>query len=322
MNEYDITFPCMGTTVRLLVGPPATPSAPPAEEAAQRVRAWLENYDRLLSRFRADSELSRLNADPRDVVPVSPVVAAALRAAIWAARASDGLVDPTLARELETAGYARSRAGATAESLPDALAWAPPRAPACPNPRATWQLVEVDGANGTVRRPPGVRFDTGGTGKGLAADAAVELLAGYSRFLIDCGGDIRVGGPAAAAAPYRIEVEHPLSHRRPYALLLRRGAVATSGLDARLWRTGGGGFAHHLLDPATGRPAWTGLIGATALAPNALMAETLAKAALLSGPEVGRLVLEGHGGRLVHDSGRSELVGPLRVDFHLREAAA
>ena len=67
-------------------------------------------------------------------------------------------------------------------------------------------------------------------------------------------------------------------------LRLATGAVATSGLNVRLWRRADGTPAHHLLDPATGDPAWTGVVGATALAPTALEAETLAKAALLSGP--------------------------------------
>ncbi len=79
----------------------------------------------------------------------------------------------------------------------------------------------------------------------------------------------------------------------------------------RIWRDADGRYAHHLLDPATGEPAWTGLIGATALGDTAVEAETLAKAALLSGPEGGREVLAERGGLLVHDSGRVETVGPL-----------
>ena len=69
------------------------------------------------------------------------------------------------------------------------------------------------------------------------------------------------------------------------------GAVATSGLNVRIWRRADGRYAHHLLDPATGEPAWTGLVGATALGATALEAETLAKAALLSGPDGRRELL-------------------------------
>ena len=101
-------------------------------------------------------------------------------------------------------------------------------------------------------------------------------------------------------------------------LRLGSGGVATSGLNVRIWRDAEGRFAHHLLDPASGEPAWTGLVGATALADTALEAETLSKAALLSGPEGGRQVLADRGGLLVHDDGRVELVGPLAVAPRVR----
>jgi thiamine biosynthesis lipoprotein len=76
-----------------------------------------------------------------------------------------------------------------------------------------------------------------------------------------------------------------------------------------VWQRPGGGHSHHLLDPATGEPAWTGLTAATALASTALEAEALAKAALLSGPEGARRILAAAGGVVIHDSGDSERVG-------------
>ena len=91
-------------------------------------------------------------------------------------------------------------------------------------------------------------------------------------------------------------------------LLLAGGGVATSGLARRVWATPGGP-AHHLIDPATGAPAWTGLISATALAPTALHAEAIAKAALLRGPAGARRLLRARGGVLVHDDGTVERVG-------------
>jgi thiamine biosynthesis lipoprotein len=90
------------------------------------------------------------------------------------------------------------------------------------------------------------------------------------------------------------------------------GAIATSGLDVRLWRDEAGRVAHHLLDPSTGQPAWTGVIGATALAPTALEAETLAKTALLSGPARALRVLSRHGGLVVREDGDVVPVGCLR----------
>src|SRR5207344_137661 len=177
---------------------------------------------------------------------------------------------------------------------------------------------EVDDEARTITRPPGVRFDTGGSGKGLAADLIANRLRGYSRFIVDCGGDIRIGGAGALVEPYEVMVEHPQTGSHDYVLKLGSGGVATSGLNVRIWRGPDGRYAHHLLDPATGEPAWTGLIGATALGDTAVEAETLSKAALLSGPDRGRKVLAERGGLLVHDEGRVETVGPLAAPPRIR----
>jgi thiamine biosynthesis lipoprotein len=100
-----------------------------------------------------------------------------------------------------------------------------------------------------------------------------------------------------------------------------RGGVATSGVHERLWQRDDGRFAHHLLDPASGEPAWTGLVAVTAVAPSALEAEVLAKAALLSGPVAARRVLRRGGGVLQHDDGRVEVLAPAPVVRLPRPAA-
>jgi FAD:protein FMN transferase len=312
MSEHDLSFSCMGTTIRLLVGAPLDPRQLTPADAAASARAYLDEFDRRLSRFRAGSELCALNGDPRRAVPASQLLRAAVGAALWAARESDGLVDPTLVGALERAGYAGSRAGLRPAPLALALAAAPPRRPARPDPQAAWRQVEIDERTGLIRRPPGLRIDSGGTGKGLAADAVARSLQGYSRFVVDCGGDVRIGGPAAEAEPYEVEVEHPITRERAHIVQVGSGGIASSGVNSRLWQTEAG-YAHHLLDPSSGEPAWTGLVGTTALAPSALEAETLAKTALLLGPEGARRLLASKGGLLVHDSGAVELAGPLRA---------
>jgi thiamine biosynthesis lipoprotein len=115
-----------------------------------------------------------------------------------------------------------------------------------------------------------------------------------------------------------VEVADPFTGETAFRLWLGDGAVATSGIDARLWRRPDATYGHHHIDPARGEPAWTGLVSATALAPTALEAETLAKAALLSGAAAGRRLLARDGGLLVHDDGAIELAGPLA---RLRRAA-
>jgi thiamine biosynthesis lipoprotein len=320
MSEHDLSFEAMGSEIRLLVGEPLEPGLPSPEEAAARVRDYVLAFDAHLSRFQPDSQLCRLNADPRDEVPASPLLCSAVAAGRWAAERSGGLVDPTMLAPLEDAGYRTSLKGVCPAPLGDALACAPARRAAQPGARSRWREIAVDSTRGVIRRPAGVRIDSGGSGKGLCADIVAQMLSGYSRFVVDCGGDLRVGGPAARTTPYRVEVEHPLTRECAATIPAGSGGVATSGINSRVWRLPGGGFAHHLIDPSTGRPAWTGLVSATALAPTTLEAETLAKMALLLGPSGARRALRTRGGAIVHDDGRVELIGRLKHEplLHLR----
>jgi thiamine biosynthesis lipoprotein len=311
---HETEFDAMGCRIRLIVGGPVGEAPRTPERAAEDARRWLMDFDARMSRFRPDSELCALNRDERADVPASALLRATVRAGVWAAERTDGLVDPTLTGELERIGYATSRAGALPASLEDALAAAPTRRPARPSRAARWRDVQVLDAAGIIRRPGGIRLDSGGAGKGLAADAIAHRLSGYERVAVDCGGDVRVAGAATRSEPFDIEIEHPLTGGTAHAFRLGDGAIATSGLGTRIWQTPGGGFAHHLIDPATGEPAWTGLIQATAIASTALEAETLSKAALLSGPDAARDILMPLGGALIHDSGEVELVGALRPE--------
>jgi len=285
---HERSFPSMGTAVRLLASVPG-----PLPDTGAEV----ERLAALFTRFDARSELCAFNADPRAVVPASADLRAAVRAALRGAELTGGLADPTLLGALERAGYTRSLTGVPRTPLRRALAAAPPRRPAQPHPAAAWRQVIVDDEDGTIARPPGLRLDLGGSAKGFVADRAAALLG--APCAVDCGGDMRVRGA------HEVRVAHPFGGEPAAVIALSDGAVATSGIDARLWGRAG----HHLLDPATGAPAWTGVVSATALAPTAAEAEALAKAALLSGPEAGGELLARHGGGvLVLDDGSTDLV--------------
>jgi thiamine biosynthesis lipoprotein len=294
VERVDESFRALGSTARIAV------AAPGARVLLARARAEIHAFEACASRFRPDSELCALNADPRRAVPASPRLRAAVAAALWAARESGGLVDPCLLDELEAAGYDCSFD--TWGAADDIGAAAPPDvpAPARPHAAARWRFVSVDDERGVIERPPGLRLDLGGSGKGHVADRVAAIVGSAPEWLVDAGGDVRVGGER------EVRVAHPL-HAEPAAVLrLADGAIATSSVVRRSWRTANGGAAHHLLDPATGRPAWTGLLSVTALAPTTLDAETLAKAALLSGPDGARRILARHGGLAIHDDGEVE----------------
>jgi FAD:protein FMN transferase len=163
----------------------------------------------------------------------------------------------------------------------------------------------VDAARSTVTLPAGVGFDPGGIGKGLAADLLVgELLArGAVGACANLGGDLRVDGDAPGGGPWVVDVGHPLRREPAATVGLRRGAVATSSRTRRAW--GPRRDRHHLIDPATGRPARTGVAAATVVAAEGWQAEVLAKAAFLAGLPEGLRLLESTGtdGLLVDDQG-------------------
>ena len=292
--EHDHSFDVFGTQARLLV---IAGTADAVARIATLERRLRDMHERL-TRFAPGSELNRLNADPRAVVPVSDELGRAVTAALDVARASRGLVDPTLEPELVAAGYATSFRDREPAALETALSHAPRRRPARAGRPGRWRQV-CTGA-GTVRRPPGLRLDLGGSAKGLAADLCAAALSGEHAYAVDLGGDVRIGGTARVQR--LVTVEHPFTGDTAHGFAVAAGAVATSGIARRTWPVPGG-YAHHLIDPSTGRPAWTGVVQATALAPTALEAEMLAKLALLSGPARGIEVLERHGGVLIADSG-------------------
>jgi FAD:protein FMN transferase len=289
-------FRCFGCDCGVLVIGD-TPRAG-ARAGAQAARDRLLELHGRFSRFLADSELSRLNRDVRARVPVSPTMARLAEAVRDAGAATGGLVDATLLGELEQAGYA-SELGA-ALPLPLALALAPPRHAASPSRKAGWALLDVDREQSWIARPPGLSIDSGGLGKGLFADLLAEQLAAHESFAVDCGGDLAIGG--SVARERRLDVQSPFDGTIIHSFHVSATGVATSGIGRRSWLGSDGRPAHHLLDPGSGRPAFTGVVQATALAPSALLAEVHAKAAVLSGPERAPAWLR-WGGVLVFDDG-------------------
>jgi thiamine biosynthesis lipoprotein len=294
-------FACFGGICEVRVGGPG------GATAAARARVQLLAWHRRFTRFDPASELARLNDDPRAAVPARPTMLALADAIGQAGALTGGLVDATLAPAALAPGDAAPAGPAAPPArceaapraglpLPLALKLAPRRRPAQPSPTAGWRAVRADHAAGAVHRPPGIALDSGGLAKGLFADLIADELATFPSFVVDCAGDLRIGGRR------RVDVRGP-GGDVVHALVLAGGGVATSGISRRSWLDDRGRPAHHLLDPATSRPAFTGVVQATAVAPTALEAEARAKAALLAGP-AGAAGWLPHGGVLVLDDGR------------------
>lgn len=245
-------FLAMGTEIELLLDAPAGERA---EQALDRAESEFERLEQVMSRFRDDSELSRLNRDGR-IDGASPDLARVVELALAARERTGGRFDPTVHDAVVAAGYDRTFADVPSEAAGPA-----------PSPSPCGGSVGVDGL--TIELGPGTRLDLGGIGKGYAVDRVAELLALAGPCLVNAGGDLAVRGGA-----------WPVGVTAGLTLELSRGAIATSGRDRRRWRVGGTEM-HHLIDPATGSPADGDLVSVTVVADSAADAEVLAKAAFL-----------------------------------------
>jgi thiamine biosynthesis lipoprotein len=247
-----------------------------ADETGE-VRDLFAERDRAFSRFRSDSELSRVNAFPSRILVVSDAFAGMLRLALRASEATGGVVDPTVGAALVALGYDRDFAELDADGDPIRLV-----------PGGRSGEIRVRGR--ILERPVGVELDLNGVVKSRTVDDALALLAGPG--FVSAGGDLAARGPLDVALP------------GGDAIRLDAGALATSGTLTRSWLRGGERL-HHLVEPATGRPAASPWACVTVGARTCVEADVAAKAAFLLG-DTGAAWLDDRElpGRLVGTDGR------------------
>ncbi|MGZ4332654.1 MAG: FAD:protein FMN transferase [Gaiellaceae bacterium] len=251
---HQHAFRAMGTEVELHVEADVEPVA-----AFAAAEAEFERLEQVMSRFRPDSELSRLNAAGE--LEASADLAEVVELAVAARDRSGGRFDPTVHDAVVAAGYDRT------------FAELPPDTPHPPHPAQCGGEIELHGRR--IRLGPGVRLDLGGIGKGYAAERVAAELALAGPCLVSAGGDVAIRGvPEEGCWPVGVEDGPTLG--------LTGGGLATSGVDRRRWRRGGT-EQHHLIDPATGSPAVSDLVRVTVYADSAVEAEVLAKSLLLAG---------------------------------------
>jgi thiamine biosynthesis lipoprotein len=269
-----VSFRAMGCAVRAEVDS----DDPQAEAQLRRVPEWFETWEARLSRFRPQSELSRLNGLAGEMVEVSPILWEVIQAAVEAARISDGLVTPAVLPCLEAAGYDRPFAEMDRDR---------PEPAACPVMTADWRAIHFESKSRRLRLPAGSRLDLGGIGKGWAAERAARRLGHLGPALVEAGGDIALSGRRRRGEAWRISVADPRQPDRDMAhLSVPSGGIATSGMDYRRWRRAGV-WHHHLIDPRTGRPAESDVWSATVVGPSLQVAETAAKVTVILGADAG-----------------------------------
>jgi thiamine biosynthesis lipoprotein ApbE len=292
----------LGTNVDLRVSEPRMLNV-----AREEVESTLAEIDRACSRFRADSELTQLNAREGRPIHVSRVLLEALELALAAASLTDGDVDPTVGRALELNGYDR-----------DWRALEPPRGePSASGLRLHaligWRTISLDRASSTVRVPAGVKLDLGATAKAWAADraAAAAAKAAGCGVLVSLGGDIALSGEAPAGGwKIRVTDDHRNSADAPgQTIVISSGGLATSSTAVRQW-SHGGHTMHHIIDPRTAAPARSHWRTVSVAAEDCAQANIATTAALVrSASALDWLTRQGLPARLVDLEGHVRTIG-------------
>jgi FAD:protein FMN transferase len=266
------SWPVWGTTADVVVTEPDRLDA-----AWAVVEGVLAEVDQACSRFRPDSELTVVQAQPETSVRVTPLLAELVATALTAARRTDGDVDPTVGSWLVELGYDRDLSAVPAD--PRAARVSVSLAP-------DWRRVHLDGDRLTL--PAGVVLDLGATAKAYAADRAARAVASG----LACGVAVSLGGDVATAGPapdggWLVLVQDGDDEPACTITLPAGGAVATSSTRHGTWWRGGQ-LLHHILDPRTGAPAGTSAGSpwrtASAAAADCVSANTATTAALVRGP--------------------------------------
>ena len=263
----------LGTDMRVIVTRPDRLAE--AKAAADDV---IKAIDAAASRFRDDSELSRINREPGRRIAVSPLMARALAAGLRGARLTGGAVDPTVGSAVRLAGYDRDFAAIPADGSPITVSVT--RVPG-------WRAIEFDEADHTVCVMQGVEIDLGATAKALASDlaaaAALEAV-GSGGVLVSLGGDIALAGDAPAGG-WAVQTSEdsgaPLDESEE-TITIQSGGIATSSITVRRWSRGGV-VLHHIIDPATGAPASGPWRTASVVAGSCVDANIAATAAIVMG---------------------------------------
>ena len=270
----QLQMAAMGTDCLLILHGPE--DDPASEEALERAAERVRQYEERFSRFRPDSELTRLNESPRERVHVGAELAGLLARSLEYARISGGLFDPIVLDDLLMLGYDRT--------FEEVRVRAHKNVATLEAPRFRWPDVLVDAGRREVTRPCGARVDLGGIAKGAAVDAAMAELSGYPGALVDIGGDMRVRGRPADADFWIIAVEDGQSDDGTLGYIrLRDGAVATSSLRKRRW-VHNGETVHHIIDPRSGQPARSNVLQCSVIADTTEHAEVAAKVGFIRGP--------------------------------------
>ena len=275
------TIVVMGTIVTIQVAGSTSdsPQKVHREETIERAFGWFRHIEDCCTRFNPQSESMQLTARIGVSVPVSPVLYEAVAFALAVAEESGGAFDPTVGYTMQARGF--NREYSTGQVVQTDIE---------PGGDVSYRDVCLDPERKAIALLRPLILDLGAVAKGLAIDMAAQELRSFPSFAINAGGDLYLGGFNPEGSPWSIGIRHP---REDDALIdtvvVSNRAVCTSGDYER--RNSGEDKGHHIIDPRTGASAHA-VASVTVVAQTAMLADALATAAFVLGPENGIQLLE------------------------------
>lgn len=263
--EYSATFLAMDTVMSVTV------YGKEGQAAADAAKGEIQALEKLLSVTDEGSEIFAANHSGGESVAVSGATAEALERALALCGETDGALDVTIYPIVKAWGFTTSEYRVPGEDELAGLLG-----------RVDFTRLTLDGNSLTV--PEGMALDLGAVAKGYAADRAAAALQalGVNCAKLELGGNIHLVGSKPDGSPWRIAVRDPSGTGYMGMLETDGGAVVTSGGYERYFEWDGITY-WHIIDPATGRPARSGLVSVTVAAQSGTLADALSTALFVMG---------------------------------------
>jgi thiamine biosynthesis lipoprotein len=277
--EVLLQGPTMGTTYHVKIV--ASEKQVKEKNLQVQIDTLLQSINQKMSTYIPSSELSRFNAlKSTEPVQISNELRDVIAESIRLGKMSQGKLDITVGPLVNLWGFGPQ--------------YRPEKIPSYEELSATKAITGLDklklSGNLLSKKIPELYVDLSTTAKGYGVDQVAELIEqnGFTNYLVEIGGEMRVKGFKHTGELWHVAIEKPVNGERAvYQIIVPKdNAVATSG-DYRIYFEENGQRFSHIIDPATGEPINHKLVSVTVIEPSCMTADGLATTLMVMGPEKG-----------------------------------
>lgn len=305
-QRADLSFFAMDTYISM------TAYGKGGEEALQKAETWISQAEHRLSTTDTESEIYQINHRDGSSYPLSPDTEKLLRFTLSMADETRGTLNPALYPVSLAWGFTTDHNQIPSQETIDQLL-----------PLTDYRKISIQ--NHEISLPPGMEIDLGATAKGYTGQEAADLLKkeGIQSAILNLGGNVQTIGAKPDGSPWRVGLQSPWGHDYLGILTVKDMAIVTSGSYQRFFKGDDGKIYHHIMDPATGRPAESGLVSATIITKDGGLADALSTALFIMGKDAAIEYWKNHPGFdmiLITDDHTLYITKPIASSFTLDDA--